>query len=165
MSAHDATRGARMKRNRISLDRTFIGCYAPGWQPVLQPKSAIAPTGVAIFLASCGNIDMGQDPDVAMHGCEPAHFAVCTSIDAACAAARAYIARNDLGGGHWWGGDVFDCRGECIGNVSYNGRFHPHPGFDAYQAELKADGLPGIAREGTIEADDGNALIEAMPAP
>ena len=35
---------------------------------------------------------------------------------------RRYIDRNELGGGNWTGGDVFN-NGEYIGRISYNGRF------------------------------------------
>ena len=80
------------------------------------------PQVLSVNLRSCGNIDMGQDPDRPLFGVPtlPAHRV--GSLRAAGQACRAYIERHGLGSSQWIGGWVRDGAGAVVAHVSYNGR-------------------------------------------
>ena len=80
------------------------------------------PQVLSVNLRSCGNIDMGQDPDRPLFGVPtmPAHRV--GSLRAAGQACRAYIERHGLGSSQWIGGWVRDGAGAIVAHVSYNGR-------------------------------------------
>lgn len=109
--------------NTIEADEERITCQTVAGEHVSILRERIPEGGVAVFLASCGNIDHNQDPDREFYGAEKARIVACASIEAAGHAVRDYIARNDLGAGSWAGGDVFDASGTRVGAISYNGRF------------------------------------------
>lgn len=109
--------------NAVEASGHHIICQTVAGKHVAIPKADIPEDGVAVFLASCGNIDHNQDPDQEMYGAEDAQLVACASIEAASRQVRDYIERNDLGAGSWAGGDVFDASGQRLGAISYNGRF------------------------------------------
>ena len=80
------------------------------------------PQVLSVNLRSCGNIDMGQDPDRPLFGVPtmPAHRV--GSLRAAGQACRAYIERHGLGSSQWIGGWVRDGGNAIVAHVSYNGR-------------------------------------------
>jgi len=80
------------------------------------------PQVLSVNLRSCGNIDMGQDPDRPLFGVPtmPAHRV--GSLRAAGQACRAYIERHGLGSSQWVGGWVRDGASAIVAHVSYNGR-------------------------------------------
>lgn len=76
-----------------------------------------------VQLSAHGNIDHGEDPytSVAMPG-EGFGYTIkdCQDI------AMKYISDNNLGGGNWTGGKVYEVdTDELVGHISYNGRFWP----------------------------------------
>lgn len=73
-----------------------------------------------VTLTSVGNPDFGQDPSRALMGVENSTKRIATLGDASIAC-QTYIKKNDLGGGHWSGGDV-TVDGVLFAKVSYNGR-------------------------------------------
>lgn len=72
-------------------------------------------------------LDHAANPDIG-HGYwgespgEGLSIAIVESFAQASDAARDYITRNELGGGNWTGGTVFDEHGTVVARVSYNGR-------------------------------------------
>ena len=75
-----------------------------------------------ILLRAAGNPDFGEPLDI---GVPPRKVSVPT-LQAAARVALDYIARHDLGGGNWIGGQVFDAKGRQVAHVSYNGRIWAH---------------------------------------
>lgn len=73
-----------------------------------------------VTLESVGNPDHGQYPDASLPGVACGRCAV-TSLKEAAAKCREFIDENDLGGGNWSGGDVYE-EGTLVARVSYNGR-------------------------------------------
>ena len=51
-----------------------------------------------------------------------AQYIEVNGINEAIRTCRGYIRLNELGGGNWTGGEVFN-NGEYIGRISYNGKF------------------------------------------
>ncbi|MEO7326483.1 MAG: hypothetical protein ABIW82_16815 [Dokdonella sp.] len=76
----------------------------------------------ALWLATCGNPDHGQDPDAALWGADRDHFIIVNEIADISTAGHAFIEENGLGGGNWFGGDIFDSSGGKVGRLAYNGR-------------------------------------------
>jgi hypothetical protein len=76
---------------------------------------------IVVRLASCGNPDMGQDPDQPYMYCEPDRMVPVESFAEASKACRRFISDNELGAGHWSGGSIF-IAGQKVAYVSYNGR-------------------------------------------
>lgn len=74
-----------------------------------------------VVLSSCGNPDFNQNPYEPVYGV-PKRVLKATSIEECQQIVRNYIDFYNLGGGNWYGGDVFK-DGKHIGNISYNGRF------------------------------------------
>jgi hypothetical protein len=75
-----------------------------------------------VVLASCGNIDFGQNPNRAMLGVPRKRLRV-ASLRAASQACRLYIAHYELGGGNWIGGAVLDHKTKVlVAQISFNGR-------------------------------------------
>lgn len=74
-----------------------------------------------VYLSNCGNIDLGQNPR------KPIPFTKCywvvrETLKECADACQQYIAENDLGGGNWNGGQVYNEREEKVACISYNGR-------------------------------------------
>ena len=74
-----------------------------------------------VKLATCGNLDYGQNPNQPVWGCPKPSFFVVGSLDEARRVCLRYIAKWNLGGSQWDGGQIFE-GGKQIANVSYNGR-------------------------------------------
>ena len=74
-----------------------------------------------VMLASCGNPDHFQNPELPMYGCEDDCKITVKSLDEASAACRSFIERNELGNGNWAGGDVYEGN-KVINRIAYNGR-------------------------------------------
>lgn len=72
-----------------------------------------------VHLAACGNPDHGELFDL-LPGVPVLDVEVASVADAS-QACRAYIRRHDLGGGNWFGGEVYE-GGTLVARVSYNGR-------------------------------------------
>ena len=75
----------------------------------------------SVILSAHGNPDHYESPFKEVADGAVVH---CESIEECQAAVRKYIADNDLGGGNWTGGDVYQ-HGEIVGSISYNGRYWP----------------------------------------
>ena len=80
-----------------------------------------------VILASRGNPDHRQDPSRSVWGCEPDRKVEVESLREASMECRKFIDENELGGGNWYGGQVFDDDDKWIADVSYNGRVWAHP--------------------------------------
>lgn len=79
-----------------------------------------------VFLANCGNIDRGQDPDRPLYATKSGYWKPVDSLENASRACRDYIESYDLGGGNWIGGAVRDAgTKEEVAKISYNGRIWP----------------------------------------
>ena len=75
-----------------------------------------------VNLSTCGNIDYGQNPYEPMYGV-PSYTLGCQTIDECRKEVRDYIEHYDIGSGNWTGGQVYDDRGNLIGQIYYNGKF------------------------------------------
>jgi len=77
-----------------------------------------------VRLASIGNPDFGQDPNKPMYGCEKGKLVKVATFKEASEKCRKFIDDNDLGGGNWFGGEIYndDDKNTVIAHVSYNGR-------------------------------------------
>lgn len=75
---------------------------------------------MTVSLTSVGNPDHGQDHDAPVYGVEDTTAEV-DSLAHASAVCRAWILKNDLGGGNWSGGRV-SVDGKVVARISYNGR-------------------------------------------
>ncbi len=74
-----------------------------------------------VLLDSAGNPDYGQDPARPFLYCEKSKAVEVGSLKEASERCSQFIDANNLGGGNWVGGQVFD--GDfLIAEVSYNGR-------------------------------------------
>ena len=82
-----------------------------------------------VKLASCGNPDHFQDPDLPMYGCESNHYITVKSLEEASLECMKFIKRNDLGGGNWIGGAVYEDN-KCIAKITYNGRITRKPDYE-----------------------------------
>lgn len=95
--------------------------------PEVSAAEASRPRALTVALSSAGNPDRGQDPLAPVYGVANARKPVC-SLDEAAEACREFISANDLGGGNWTGGAVFDARtNKLVARVSYNGRIWEAP--------------------------------------
>ena len=74
-----------------------------------------------VILASCGNPDHFQDPEQPMYGCESNHRVIVNSLEEASVECKKFIKTNELGGGNWAGGDVYE-NNIHIAKIAYNGR-------------------------------------------
>lgn len=74
-----------------------------------------------VTLSAHGNIDHGEDPYATLPGVYQG-VKEADTIEELQQIVRTYIDENDLGGGNWTGGKVFDGEKE-IGRISYNGRY------------------------------------------
>jgi len=70
-----------------------------------------------VLLAAVGNPDFGEPNDIGV----PRSMVPVDSFRSASNAVLGYIKRNNLGGGNWAGGQIFQ-DGKMIAHVSYNGR-------------------------------------------
>jgi hypothetical protein len=88
--------------------------------------------GLVVFLGSCGNPDHGQDPSRPPYGAAKNRLASASSLKMASMICREFIDENELGGGNWIGGTVFNATsGERIATISYNGRIWEQPAMSA----------------------------------
>ena len=62
--------------------------------------------GLYVLLQSCGNPDMGQNPDEPLYGCEEGRWLRVESLEEAAKECRAFIERNGLGASQWAGGEI-----------------------------------------------------------
>lgn len=116
-----------------------------------------------VLLAARGNPDVQQDPDRPPFGCPEDQLVFVGSIEKAQTAVREYIARWNIGGGQWVGGDVQDGKTLAhVGMVHYNGRYaegeQPSRGahvvfkrLPIYDTPMFAPGVPADAMERTME--------------
>ena len=74
-----------------------------------------------LLLASDGNPDYGQDPNQRFPGCTNDQLIDVNTLKEASITCRQYIEENELGGGNWSGGQVYQ-NNRLIAEVSYNGR-------------------------------------------
>jgi len=74
-----------------------------------------------VILASCGNPDHFQDPEQPMYGCESNRRVFVNTLEEASVECKKFIKFNELGGGNWSGGDVYE-NSICIARIAYNGR-------------------------------------------
>jgi len=77
-----------------------------------------------VKLASCGNPDHFQDPDLPMYGCESNHYITVKTLEEASTVCRKFIERNYLGGGNWSGGKIYE-NNKYIAQISYSGKIMP----------------------------------------
>lgn len=75
-----------------------------------------------VELSSCGNIDHWQNPEESMMGSEPNRMETVESFQEASKVCSEFIDKNELGGGNWTGGNIYDENETLIARVSYNGR-------------------------------------------
>lgn len=85
--------------------------------------------GLYVLLESCGNPDMGQNPDEPLYGCEEGVWLMVRSLEEAASACRKFIERNGLGSSQWAGGEIRRvlqggsfAESIIVAKVSYNGR-------------------------------------------
>lgn len=96
----------------------------------VNPEEASKPVkgGLVVYLGSCGNPDYGQDPNRQLYSAEKNRLSPATSLADAATRCRDFIDNNELGAGHWIGGNVFDATtGESVAYISYNGRIWDCP--------------------------------------
>ncbi len=126
------------------------------------PTAELRATGApyALWLATCGNPDMGQNPYGPHWGSQPDQFLFLPSLEAAGPAARAFIEDNGLGGGNWHGGHVFDVSGRLVGRVSYNGRYWPEAEKAKYEDAVAA--APAAAGDGATRVRDAGGVTTAV---
>ncbi len=74
-----------------------------------------------LLLESAGNPDYGQDPAQPFPGCEKAAVVEVKSLKEASDRCNQFIEMNELGGGNWTGGQVYE-GDKLIAEISYNGR-------------------------------------------
>lgn len=74
-----------------------------------------------VRLASCGNIDHGDNPFQQMPGAGSNQWQSVTSLREASKACSKFINANEMGSGNWDGGEVLDGAGQMVARVSYNG--------------------------------------------
>ena len=77
-----------------------------------------------VTLLAQGNIDHKENPFLNIvngRTIEPS-IAEASTIEECQSLVREYIEKNDLGGGNWTGGKVYE-NGVQIGYISYNGRY------------------------------------------
>ena len=75
-----------------------------------------------VTLNSVGNPDHNQNPNLPMYGAKKNSVVTVKSFKEASEVCQKFIEDNDLGGGNWNGGRIFDDDGKEIAHVSYNGR-------------------------------------------
>lgn len=76
---------------------------------------------LSVVLDTRGNIDFGQNPRRPLPGLSRRIVFVDTLRDAS-RTCRDFIEQNDVGGGNWTGGQVYDASGVQVAQISYNGR-------------------------------------------
>ena len=97
---------------------------------------------MTVQLSSVGNPDFQQDPTRELYGCEASHHVQVRSFREASKVCRAFITRNNLGGGNWDGGKIFK-DGEPIARVAYNGRVFEGPLYRSNSACFYEPGEAG----------------------
>jgi hypothetical protein len=85
---------------------------------LFHPAHAILLDKILAMIFHCKNPDFRQDPSQAL---SPAVTLTVATFQEASQACEAYIAKYDLGGGHWHGGQICE-EGRPLARVSYNGR-------------------------------------------
>lgn len=74
-----------------------------------------------LTLSSAGNPDHGQNPFQPVFGSEDNYTTTVSSFVEATKECLAFIQRNNLGGGNWSGGEIFNNENNLIARVAYNG--------------------------------------------
>lgn len=98
------------------------GIYSDGGEllPVIKSMMEKQPgNALVVVCKSVGNPDFGQNPLESISF--PLLYPV-ESLSEASNVCRLYIQENDLGGGNWVGGQVYDVTGKMVAYISYNGR-------------------------------------------
>jgi hypothetical protein len=72
-----------------------------------------------VILESKGNPDFGENPNKDMSPRQLVHVDTMEDASLLC---QDYIAKHNLGGGNWTGGQVVDADRNVVGYISYNGR-------------------------------------------
>ena len=94
----------------------------------------------------------------------PAKLVPVRDLRAAVQAARNFIQENNLGGGNWTGGQVYNDKGEWVARISYNGRvWEPGPrGRRTPEIKLAAVASKGtwVARTLAAKAKDLQTLVQ-----
>ena len=112
----------------VGFDKIYkvTSSFAKGGE-VAKIKSALAKNNnsLVVVCKSEGNPDYGQYAPIS----DTEYFPVNTLQEAA-QKCREYIDENDLGGGNWSGGDVYDINGKVIAHVTYNGRVWNTSSYD-----------------------------------
>lgn len=103
-----ATSRSRASAHRASRRAKHLGSSV---------NRAGAKSEMTVLLAAVGNPDFGEPLDIGV----PRSMVPVESFRSASNAVLGYIARNNLGGGNWAGGQVFK-DGRQVAHVSYNGR-------------------------------------------
>lgn len=75
---------------------------------------------LTLFLSNCGNVDFNQNPTDLLPNTS-AKIALCETLDDCRQECINYINDNDLGGGNWNGGYVYN-NGIQVAYISYNCR-------------------------------------------
>lgn len=75
---------------------------------------------LTLFLSNCGNVDYRQNPTKLLPNTIN-KLVFCKTLEECSLECRKYISENDLGGGNWDGGQVFN-NGIQVAYISYNGR-------------------------------------------
>ena len=74
-----------------------------------------------LLLASVGNPDYGQDPEKRFPGCANDQLIEVNTLKEASITCRQYIEENELRGGNWSGGQVYQ-NNKLIAEIAYNGK-------------------------------------------
>ena len=87
----------------------------------METNSNSKSLGMEVELKSCGNPDYNQSPFRKLPNAESNMKVKVDSLKEAVKECMDFIQRNDLGGGNWIGGNVYDGR-RLFAKISYNGR-------------------------------------------
>lgn len=115
---HDSDRDSTVRNCH-----TFKRCGRSTYEVHACKESILNAVGdYVVTLASCGNIDHGENPDRPLNNV-PNSSRIAGSLREASEICRSFIQQHSLGGGNWIGGAVIDrANGAHVADVSYNGR-------------------------------------------
>lgn len=140
------------------------GLYSRGGDVLASLQTAMAQqqieNALVVECKSVGNPDFDQDPTSAIS--LPAYYPVNT-LEQASQVCRQYIQDNNLGGGNWTGGNVYDVTGKIVAHVSYNGRIWESPDWSEGVKEFTGDELTKKWYDNTVkDTSDDIAQPEAV---